>query len=120
MTRPAPPCGTRKAENTHRRTGAWPCYVCLDVRTDVIAQIQTRAGKPLGWLTPRYAPKLTFGTYSDAERMEIAAAVHRAAETVEQFAKILGLAEADAVAFSADLDRIAACVPVPAHNRRVA
>lgn len=100
------PCGTRTAETKHRYAGVWPCRICIAVRHDVYEQIRERTQHPdyREWLMTAFAPAMTFGIFTDAERLNIAIEVARIpGMAVAEFARILGLPHGLARQFHAAL-----------------
>jgi hypothetical protein len=74
----APPCGTREAEQLHRREGEWPCRACLAAQAGLaITQMCQQIRCP--------------DNFTDADRYELARAVHDMAPPVGKFGFILGL-----------------------------
>lgn len=116
MTRQLSPCGTRAAEARHRRDGVWPCRVCVFVRDDVYEQARRPAGNNLA---RRFGHLLTFGLFTDAERVDIAREVARTGVPVEQFALICGLRYPDAQVMHAALTLGQRPRPAPEGDRHV-
>lgn len=85
------PCGTRAAEARHRQAGAWPCYVCLDVRADVAQQLAAgNAGRALA-LDLMCREIRCPSDFTPSDRLELARAAHDMAPPVDKFARVLGL-----------------------------